>query len=407
MSGEWQKAEQLTVRDLQHVLQIGYRNVSSPKLRQAANLIAMTSAAQVRENASKLASVLSGLIRHIEVPSELSAFEVFMLAMFAYRHANDVPGLKMPSWVESVLHAQNPKFEDWSFSTAIRVTHSHSMLTQYDEYCIKGKIFTKAMPDVCKSMRTLVTAQRFRCAEVLQMLTDHKMYLTSWQDLGTFGSLWEAGHKGKPNELYPGRRLWPNGVLSVGSSGETKRCSIGEVCTTMKTEKFSEAQYLKATAAKKRLMLENIPGVGPLNQSHLSRVLDHATGCGLAGTESLGSNASLALSAIGHSITDVRVRLLPHLRKMRICRHVSLEELQMDLCTVVYAVQTYITGTNRHHPRLSLESSIQATTVPLQKAPAKKHAVPRRQEKSKSHLIGGCATKKTKQLMVTKHVIKR
>jgi len=70
--------------------------------------------------------------------------------------------------------------------------------------------------------------------------------------------------------------LYMSQCTCAGSTGETKRCCIGEVCTTMRTNKFSDTAYRRATPVQKRLMLQEIPGVGELNQSHLSRVLHHA-----------------------------------------------------------------------------------------------------------------------------------
>jgi len=53
MSGGYQTADQLTAKDLQHVVAVGARNVGSPKLRQAAHLLAMISAADVHSKRSQ------------------------------------------------------------------------------------------------------------------------------------------------------------------------------------------------------------------------------------------------------------------------------------------------------------------------------------------------------------------
>jgi len=373
MSGDWQTQEPLTVQNLQHVVAVGARNVGSIKLRQAAALLAMGSAADVREDATKLGRVLDGLLRHVALPENMSAFEAFMLAMFARRHASHVPDLKRLAWLDAVDEATNPKFENWSYRRAVEITHSHAMLTQFDEYCIEGKKLCEAMPDVSLVMRSLVTAQRFRSPEVLRMLTHKKMYLTTWSELGAVGEMCETSHKNMPSAMYPGRRLWPDGSLSVGATGETKRCSIGEACTTMRSQSFCPSTYMEAKPVEKRLMLEQIVGIGELNRSHLSRVLDHATNCGLAQSDSLGSNAKIAIEVIGHSLQNVKDRTLPWLRKMGITTHLSLEELQMDLCIVMYSLQTFIAGTNSHHPRLSLGTSVKAKRVPLMPCKKKKN----------------------------------
>jgi hypothetical protein len=124
MSGEWQATEQLSVEDLRHVVEKGSRNVGSPKLRQAAALIAMRSAAHVRANGARLGRVMEGLLRHIVLPGDVSPFEAFMLAMFARRHATDLPHLQKLGWVDEVDRATNPKFEDWPFSKAVDVPDS-------------------------------------------------------------------------------------------------------------------------------------------------------------------------------------------------------------------------------------------------------------------------------------------
>ncbi len=49
----------------------------------------------------------------------------------------------------------------------------------------------------------------------------------------------------------------------------------------MRSTKFQEQKYFKASPKEKREMLETIRGIGNLNYSHLSRVLDYATGCGV------------------------------------------------------------------------------------------------------------------------------
>jgi hypothetical protein len=79
------------------------------------------------------------------------------------------------AWIEAVDAATNPKFENWSYSRAVEITHSHAMLTQFDEYCVEAKKLCEAMPDVSLVMKSLVTAQRFRSPEVLRMLTNKKM----------------------------------------------------------------------------------------------------------------------------------------------------------------------------------------------------------------------------------------
>jgi len=83
--------------------------------------------ADVRADGTRLGRVLDGLLRHIVLPSDMSSFEAFMLAMFVRRHGADALALRKPEWIAAVELATNPRFVDWSFGKAVDMTHSHAM----------------------------------------------------------------------------------------------------------------------------------------------------------------------------------------------------------------------------------------------------------------------------------------
>ena len=364
-----QEIKKIGLHDLDHVASVGRWNVGSPMLRQAGALLVFEKATDVRAaaNANNLAQALDGLVRHLNIPKGLKSFEAFFLAMFAVRHSGDVSADTVPEWISELGRLPNPKFgSDWTFSHCVRITHSHAMLNAFDTYCVAAKQYYIAMPDKTKAIRSLVTAQRWRSEDVVRMLTERRMYLTTWHELADFGDAWESAHAGTPLARYPGRRLWPDGRLSSGSTGEAKRCSIGDACTTMRAA-FDEAKYKRATKAKKQEMLASLPQIGELNQSHLSRVLGFAAECGYANIAAAGSNAQYVLRVMGGTTLDaVAKRVAPFLKSMRALpkgHAISAEEVQMDLCIVLETLQTFLVGTNAHHPRLSLGEAVSAPSL--------------------------------------------
>jgi hypothetical protein len=72
--------------------------------------------------------------------------------------------------------------------------------------------------------------------------------------------------------------MWPNGDLSAGGTGETKRVSIGAAAITFCQPAWFPPEYVTYSPARKEGMLKDLKGIGDLNVSHLSRVLHFAAG---------------------------------------------------------------------------------------------------------------------------------
>jgi hypothetical protein len=59
----------------------------------------------------------------------------------------------------------------------------------------------------------------------------------------------------------------------------------------------------------KKVMLQNITGIGDLNLSHLARVVSHATGSPSLGVENVGSNTNFVQSLLGHGLKKTQQTL--------------------------------------------------------------------------------------------------
>ena len=375
------KKQAVDLAALKHIMQTPRGKVSGVRHRNAACILQFLAADDVRKKSldDDLRKALCAFCNHIDLPASLSEFECFLLAQISKRHAQDVANLTRPSWMEKVLAVYNPRFgPTWTFQHCTEITHSHAMLTKFDSYCLSAREYWQAAEDKPKAIRTIAVCQRWRTEEAFVLLKEKQGYLSSWTDLGNFATEWEAEHRGTARELYPGRRLWPDQSLSAGSTGETKRCSIGEACTTMRCNKgFDEHRYVSATAKRKREMIESLTGVGDLNGSHLSRVLSLACSCGPAQSSVCGTNAELGLSLTGApDLETVAKRLTPFLWYMGLLshsEHLQAEEVQMDLCVAIYAIQTLMVGSNSHHPRLSMRTKVSAKSLlPMKQLKARK-----------------------------------
>ncbi len=274
-------------------------------------------------------------------------------------------------WVTDVLACKNPRLDNMTWDRSTCITHSHAFLTKLDDYAIDAKAYHDTM--VClvaeaDIVRTIIVCHRWRNKAVFHFLKKHSLLLTTWTQLAEFGEQWETEHSGTAAALFPGRRLWEDGSLSTGSTGETKRTNTGEVITTLRSvASMDVAAYKNSSPADKQTVLKGITGIGELNYSHLSRVLDHVLGCGLAHVRDTGSNTKAVLDLIAvPSVAVAARRLTPHFRDCGLLQDnesLSNEEAQMDLCVTVYSIQTFLSGTNSHHPRLSLKNIVSVKSI--------------------------------------------
>ena len=93
----------------------------------------------------------------IQFENAVSVLLDFMIVLYAVRH--DVPAAHMFPWIAAVAQTENPRFEGWTYMSAIRKTHIHGLVTKLCSYANAARSYYRMARDKARALGTTRTAQ--------------------------------------------------------------------------------------------------------------------------------------------------------------------------------------------------------------------------------------------------------